>query len=470
MGAEPRHVAGMVGRRARQARVGPERGAAVLAADLVRVDQHRLVEERSGPAGRARSAGSAAAAASRAASAAVPRGEHDKACGKQAQGSAHRPLRCGLPGAAAREVCGAMLFSGLTGRAARGWNSPRVNGAGSPLNGGARRRYHHGRRGGGAMDETAIAFELPHARASATHAGPPLDRISVRDYVRAGRDRRLPLRARRHPAHPLQRRARGLAPHRRPGRRRRQGDLLRHHHRGDRARARRRADQPARDARRAGRRPLPRRPPRRARLRPHREARPHPRRARRRDRAHPPRRRGARACARSTPPRRRDGAPAARGLPRPGAGGGRAAPGATRWRPGASPSCSASRPPRRSPPPAARRSGASAFSPSSRPPGPSPTRDPRFGVAATRTELDWALKSGRLSVWAPSHMVTAAARPAGRRRQRPGRRSPPGSRRRSAPRRSSSRARRAAGSAPASPVRSAARPAGSRGPRHRRLP
>lgn len=35
------------------------------------------------------------------------------------------------------------------------------------------------------MDETAIAFELPHARASATHAGPPLDRISVRDYVRA---------------------------------------------------------------------------------------------------------------------------------------------------------------------------------------------------------------------------------------------------------------------------------------------
>jgi dihydroneopterin aldolase len=34
------------------------------------------------------------------------------------------------------------------------------------------------------MDETSIAFELPHARASATHAGPPLDRISVRDYVR----------------------------------------------------------------------------------------------------------------------------------------------------------------------------------------------------------------------------------------------------------------------------------------------
>ncbi len=35
-------------------------------------------------------------------------------------------------------------------------------------------------------------------------------------------------------------------------------------------------------------------------------------------------------------------------------------------------------------------------------------RDPRFGVAATRTELDWALKAGHLSVWAPSHMVTAA--------------------------------------------------------------
>lgn len=34
------------------------------------------------------------------------------------------------------------------------------------------------------MDETAQAFDHPHARASATHAGPPLDRISVRDYVR----------------------------------------------------------------------------------------------------------------------------------------------------------------------------------------------------------------------------------------------------------------------------------------------
>ncbi len=35
-------------------------------------------------------------------------------------------------------------------------------------------------------------------------------------------------------------------------------------------------------------------------------------------------------------------------------------------------------------------------------------RDPRFGVAATRTELDWALKSGHRSVWAPAHMVAAA--------------------------------------------------------------
>jgi dihydroneopterin aldolase len=34
--------------------------------------------------------------------------------------------------------------------------------------------------------------------------------------------------------------------------------------------------------------------------------------------------------------------------------------------------------------------------------------DPRFGVAASRTELDWALKSGRLTVWAPAHLVTAA--------------------------------------------------------------
>ena len=34
------------------------------------------------------------------------------------------------------------------------------------------------------MDETAIAFDLPHARAAATDGGPPLDRISVRDYTR----------------------------------------------------------------------------------------------------------------------------------------------------------------------------------------------------------------------------------------------------------------------------------------------
>ena len=39
--------------------------------------------------------------------------------------------------------------------------------------------------------------------------------------------------------------------------------------------------------------------------------------------------------------------------------------------------------------------------------------DPRFGVAASRTELDWALKAGRLSVWAPAHMAAAAVgRPA----------------------------------------------------------
>ncbi len=33
------------------------------------------------------------------------------------------------------------------------------------------------------MDETAIAFELPHVRAAATGGPEPLDRISVRDYV-----------------------------------------------------------------------------------------------------------------------------------------------------------------------------------------------------------------------------------------------------------------------------------------------
>ncbi len=35
------------------------------------------------------------------------------------------------------------------------------------------------------MDETAIAFEMPHARASATSAGTLPDRISVRDYTRS---------------------------------------------------------------------------------------------------------------------------------------------------------------------------------------------------------------------------------------------------------------------------------------------
>lgn len=34
------------------------------------------------------------------------------------------------------------------------------------------------------MDETAIAFELPHVRAAATAVAAPLDRISVRDYTR----------------------------------------------------------------------------------------------------------------------------------------------------------------------------------------------------------------------------------------------------------------------------------------------
>jgi dihydroneopterin aldolase len=34
------------------------------------------------------------------------------------------------------------------------------------------------------MDETAIAFELPHVRAAATGGPGPLDRISVRDYTR----------------------------------------------------------------------------------------------------------------------------------------------------------------------------------------------------------------------------------------------------------------------------------------------
>ena len=36
-------------------------------------------------------------------------------------------------------------------------------------------------------------------------------------------------------------------------------------------------------------------------------------------------------------------------------------------------------------------------------------RDPRFSVVASRTELDWSLKSGRHTVWAPRRMATARA-------------------------------------------------------------
>jgi dihydroneopterin aldolase len=35
-------------------------------------------------------------------------------------------------------------------------------------------------------------------------------------------------------------------------------------------------------------------------------------------------------------------------------------------------------------------------------------RDPRCVVVATRTELDWAMKHGRISVWAPSKIVLDA--------------------------------------------------------------
>ncbi|QFU07516.1 D-erythro-7,8-dihydroneopterin triphosphate 2'-epimerase [Rhodobacteraceae bacterium THAF1] len=38
-------------------------------------------------------------------------------------------------------------------------------------------------------------------------------------------------------------------------------------------------------------------------------------------------------------------------------------------------------------------------------------RDPRCVVVETRTELDWALKKGRISVWAPSKLVLDATHP-----------------------------------------------------------
>ena len=38
-------------------------------------------------------------------------------------------------------------------------------------------------------------------------------------------------------------------------------------------------------------------------------------------------------------------------------------------------------------------------------------QDPRCVVVATHTELDWAMKNGQISVWAPSKMVLDATHP-----------------------------------------------------------
>ena len=38
-------------------------------------------------------------------------------------------------------------------------------------------------------------------------------------------------------------------------------------------------------------------------------------------------------------------------------------------------------------------------------------RDPRCVVVGTRTELDWGLRNGQLSVWAPSKMILDATHP-----------------------------------------------------------
>ena len=257
------------------------------------------------------------------------------------------------------------------------------------------------------MDETAIAFEPPHVRASATHAGPPLDRISVRDYVRqveigAFRPERgvtqrvrfnVVLEVSHHTAaqdddvdkvisydtiteaieHELAAERINLL------------ETL-----AERVAARCLADPRAVRAfvriEKLDRIPgtlgveivRTRLGDEARRLRPV-ELRPPPR----------------RCCGRASSisprswPRARDWRDALGGL----------GPAVRR---------SASRPPCRSPPPAARGSGGSAFSPSSRRPGPSRTLDPRFSVVGTRTELDWAMKSGRLSVWAPAHMASAA--------------------------------------------------------------
>ena len=61
------------------------------------------------------------------------------------------------------------------------------------------------------MDETAIAFELPQRGPRATQRPAARPHLGPRLHPH-GRDRRLPLRAWRHAARPLQRRSRGLAP------------------------------------------------------------------------------------------------------------------------------------------------------------------------------------------------------------------------------------------------------------------
>ncbi len=273
------------------------------------------------------------------------------------------------------------------------------------------------------MDETAIAFELPHARASATHVGPPLDRISVRDYTRSVEigafrtERGVTQRIRFNVVLEVGHHSAAedddvdkvisydtiteaieaeLAAER--------INLL--ETLAERVAARCLADPRAVRAfvriEKLDRIPgalgveIVRTRP--AAAGDARACAPSPPRARRAPAVRPARRLPARRRGRRTPRRRlarrpRRARPPARRLPRAG---------------------DALPPPRRAR--RARRIGLLAIEQAA---WAFTEGDDRFGVAATRTELDWALKTGRLSVWAPAAHGHRRPRPPGPRRQRP---------------------------------------------------
>ena len=308
---------------------------------------------------------------------------------------------------------------------------PMVNGLLPALNGRRRRRYHRSGRPGGPWTRRRSRSNFrTRARRRPTAAGRS---TGSRCATTPGRWRSAPSdRARRHPAHPLQRRARGRAAH------------------GGRATTTSTRWSPTTRSPRRSRR---RSPPSGSTC-----WRPWPSGSRRGCLADP---RAARVfvriekldripgalgveIVRSRLPEggarlrpvgrpRREAAPAAAGrLSRR-----RRAPATAAWRDALARARRPARRLRRAGGAAAarrraRRSGGSGCSRSSRRPGRSPTPTRASTVAGSRTELDWALKAGRIVGLGADAHGDGGARPPGARRQRSGRRSPPGSRARSA--------------------------------------